>query len=220
MTPFVVARETNYPCKILVVGSSEEYGNVPFEHLPVKEIERLQPLSPYAVTKAAQDMFGYQYYESYGMHILRVRSFNHTGPRRDPKYAISGFCKKIAEIELNKSKPVLKVGSLSVSRDFTDVRDVVKAYIFVMEKGVPEKVYNVCSNKPYKLNEIVEMIVSFIPQKVEIIQDPDKMRPSDIKEIYGDNKQLRELGWNPSIPFEKTIKDIYEYWYEKICLEM
>ncbi len=144
MNLFEAMRQLGTGARFLVIGSSEEYGLVYPEELPIHETNPLRPLSPYAVSKVAQDMMGFQYFKSYGMTIVRARAFNHTGPRRGERFATSNFAKQVAEIEAGLREPVVTVGDLKPTRDFSDVRDVVRGCLLLLERGAPGAVYNPC----------------------------------------------------------------------------
>jgi GDP-4-dehydro-6-deoxy-D-mannose reductase len=198
---------------IQVAGSSEEYGLVYEKELPIKETNPLRPLSPYAVSKVAQDMLGFQYFKSYGLNVVITRAFNHTGIRRGEPFVTSNFAKQIASIEKGKQKPVIRVGNLDAIRDFTDVRDVAHAYWLALEKCKPGEVYNICSCKGYKISELLNILLSYSKVKVKIEQDPERMRPSDVPVLIGDCTKFKEAtGWMPRIPFEKTLQDLLDYW--------
>lgn len=203
--------------RIVIVGSSEEYGLVHPQELPVNEENRLRPLSPYAVSKIAQDLMAYQYFRSYGFPILRTRAFNHTGPGRPPAYAVSGWAKQLAAIELGQQPPVLQVGNLEAKRDYLDVRDVVRAYILTMSHGEPGEVYNVCSGKAWRMGDILSRLLALSKTAVSVIQDPARLRPSDIPEIYGDPTKFQSLtGWAPEIPLDITLQDLLDYWRNRL----
>lgn len=194
-------------------NSSEEYGLVYEKELPIKETNPLRPLSPYAISKVAQDMLGFQYFKSYGLNIVVTRAFNHTGVRRGEPFVTSNFAKQIASIEKGKQKPVIKVGNLEAIRDFTDVRDVVSAYWLALEKCKPGEVYNICSSKGYKIRKLLDILLSYSKMKVKIEQDPERMRPSDVPVLIGDCTKFKEAtGWAPKIPFEETLQDLLNYW--------
>lgn len=214
---FEAVRAENLDCRIQIAGSSEEYGNVLPEEIPIKETNPLRPLSPYGVSKVAQDLLGYQYFMSYGLKIIRTRAFNHEGPRRGDVFVTSNFCKQVAEIEKGKKRPVLYVGNLSAVRDFTDVRDTVRAYYLALTKGKPGEVYNIASGKGYKIQEILNIVLSLTDVKIEVKVDPERLRPSDVMLLVGDASKIRdELGWQPEIPVEKTLKDLLDYWRERV----
>jgi len=202
---------------IQIACSSEEYGLVKPEEVPIKETNPLRPLSPYGVSKVAMDYLGYQYFKSYNMRIVRTRGFNHTGPRRGDVFAESTFAKQIAEIEKGTAEPVISVGNLEAKRDYTDVRDMVKGYFLAAEKGSPGEVYNICSGRARKINEVLQTLLSFSKVKVEIRQDPARMRPSDVPILLGDSTKFRRrTGWKNAISFEQTMEDLLNYWREKI----
>jgi GDP-4-dehydro-6-deoxy-D-mannose reductase len=203
--------------RVQIAGSSEEYGMVLPEEAPIKESNPLRPLSPYAVSKVAQDLMGYQYHQSYGMHIVRTRGFNHTGPRRGDVFVTSNFAKQIAEIEKGRQAPVLHVGNLDAIRDFTDVRDTVVAYYLALERGQPGDVYNVATGKGYKIREMLDILLSFSTVKIEARPDPKRMRPSDVELLLGDATKLRkETGWELKYKFEQTMKDLLDYWRARV----
>ena len=213
---FEAVRELGVNPLTQIAGSSEEYGLVKKDELPVKETNPLRPLSPYAVSKVGQDLLGYQYYKSYGLNIICTRGFNHSGPRRGEVFVCSDFSKQIALIEKGKQKPVISVGNLEAIRDFTDVRDMVRAYWLATEKGKPGEVYNISSGKGYKIKEVLDILLRLSKERIEIKQDPSRMRPSDVPVLIGDCKKFREAtGWKPEIPFEKTLEDLLNYWRER-----
>jgi GDP-4-dehydro-6-deoxy-D-mannose reductase len=202
---------------IQIACSSEEYGLVHPDELPIKETNPLRPLSPYAVSKVAMDYLGYQYYQSYKVRIVRTRGFNHTGPRRGDTFAESNFAKQIALIEKGKQEPVIHVGNLDASRDYTDVRDMVRAYLLSVEKCDPGDVYNICSGTTIKIGDMLNMLLSMTKKKVEIRSDPARMRPSDVPVLLGDNtKFVSKTGWKAEIPFKKTMEDLLNYWRERV----
>jgi GDP-4-dehydro-6-deoxy-D-mannose reductase len=198
---------------ILIAGSSEEYGLVYPDEVPITEDNPLRPLSPYAVSKVAQDLLGYQYFRSYGMKIIRTRAFNHTGPRRGGVFVTSNFARQLIEIERGKREPVLYVGNLDAVRDFSDVRDVVRAYALALEKGTPGEVYNIASGRGIKIKDLLNNLVALSRIDLRIKQDPTRMRPSDVELLVGSAEKFQKAtGWKPEIPFEHTLKDLMEYW--------
>jgi len=214
---FEAVRAENLDCRIQIAGSSEEYGYVLPEETPIKETNPLRPLSPYGVSKVAQDLLGYQYYKSYQLKVIRTRAFNHEGPRRGDVFVTSNFCKQVAEIEKGKREPVVYVGNLSAVRDFTDVRDVVRAYYLALTKGKPGEVYNIARGKGYQIKEVLDIIISFSKVKIKVEVDPKRLRPSDVMLLIGDATKIKnELGWKPEIPIEKTLKDLLDYWRERV----
>ncbi|MBA7479515.1 GDP-6-deoxy-D-mannose reductase [subsurface metagenome] len=214
---FEAVRQVKIDPLIHIAGSSEEYGMVVPEELPITEANALRPLSPYGVSKVTQDLLGYQYFKSYGMKIIRTRAFNHTGPRRGSVFATSNFAKQIVEIEKNKRDPVIYVGNLEAVRDFTDVRDVVRAYALTLERGDPGEVYNIASGKGRKIRDMLDMLVALSNADLKIEQDPTRLRPSDVELLIGSSEKFqKKTGWKPEIPFDKTMKDLLDYWREKI----
>ncbi|MEO0022206.1 MAG: GDP-mannose 4,6-dehydratase [candidate division WOR-3 bacterium] len=214
---FEAVRAAGCDCRIQIACSSEEYGLVLPDEVPIKETNPLRPLSPYAVSKVAQDLMGYQYHQSYKLFIIRTRGFNHTGPRRGHVFVTSNFARQIAEMEKGRREPVLHVGNLDAVRDFTDVRDTVRAYYLILEKGVPGEVYNVATGRGYRIAEVVDILRSHARVKFEVRQDPGRMRPSDVQLLIGDATRLRTAtGWEPQIPFEQTLSDLLNYWRERV----
>ncbi len=203
--------------KILLVCSSEEYGLVSEEDIPIKEETPLKPVSPYAVTKAAVDMFGFQYYSSYGIKVIRIRAFNHTGPRRDEIYALSNFAKQIAEVEKGIRGNKIYVGNLSAIRDYTDVRDVVRGYKLAMEHCKPGDVYNLCSSKGYKIRELLEILMRLSKFHIEIVRNEERIRPVDLPIIMGDNSKFAKITlWKSQISIEQTLQDLLNYWRKQV----
>jgi len=210
-------RDAGHEARVHIAGSSEEYGEVLPNEIPIKETNPLRPLSPYAVSKVAQDLMGYQYYKSYGMWIVRTRAFNHEGPRRGEVFVTSSFAKQIALAEAGKGAPYLDVGNLEARRDFSDVRDVVRAYWLTLERCQPGEVYNIGSGRSWRIGEVAEMLISMAKVPLEIRRDPARMRPSDVPLLEADPSKFREAtGWEPEIPFETTLRDSLEYWRERI----
>jgi len=203
--------------RIQIAGSSEEYGLVNSDEVPMKETNPLRPLSPYAVSKVAQDLLGWQYFKSYGLRVIRTRGFNHTGPRRGEVFICSNFAKQIVEIEKKKREPLISVGNLEAKRDFTDVRDMARAYWLSLEKGKEGDVYNVGTGKSYSIREILDMLLGMSKVEVKIAVDPDRLRPSDVPVLLSDSSKFRQLtGWEPRIPFNQSLEDLLEYWRERI----
>lgn len=210
---FEAVRKTGLKCRIQIACSSEEYGMVYENELPIKEENPLRPMSPYAVSKVSQDLLGYQFFMSYKMDVVRTRGFNHTGPRRGPVFVCSDFAKQIVDIEYGDKDPVIHVGNLEAKRDFSDVRDVVRGYVLALEKGKPGEVYNICQEKCWSVKEILDMLLKYSKKDIEVKQDPARLRPSDVPVLLGDCSKFRkDTGYKPEIPFEKTLEDIVEYW--------
>ncbi len=214
---FEAMRELGSDASIQIAGSSEEYGLVHPDEVPITEDSPLRPLSPYAVSKVAQDMLAYQYFQSYGLKAVRTRAFNHTGPRRGEVFVTSNFARQIAEIEAGRREPVIHVGDLSPRRDFTDVRDIVRAYWLSLEHCEPGEVYNVASGKAYRIQEILDILLGNTDRDIEVREDPARLRVSDVPLLLGDSSRFCEAtGWTPEIPFEQTAKDLLDYWRERV----
>ncbi|MBI5620970.1 GDP-mannose 4,6-dehydratase [Candidatus Gottesmanbacteria bacterium] len=214
---FEAVRQAGIDSVIQIACSSEEYGLVHENELPIKETNPLRPLSPYAVSKVAMDYLGYQYYQSYKVRIIRTRGFNHTGPRRGETFAESNFAKQIALIEKGKQDPIIRVGNLEAKRDYTDVRDMVRAYVLAVEKCDPGDVYNVAAGNAIRIGDMLNLLLSYSKVNVEVKEDPSRMRPSDVPVLIGDNtKFVLKTGWKPEIPFEKTMEDLLNYWRERV----
>jgi GDP-4-dehydro-6-deoxy-D-mannose reductase len=203
--------------RILVVGSSEEYGLVHPDELPIRETNPLRPLSPYAVSKVAQDLMGYQYFKSYGLPIIRTRAFNHEGPRRGEVFVTSNFAKQVAEIEAGLRDPIIFVGDLKPRRDFSDVRDIVRGYWLLLEQGEPGDVYNLCSGRSWAIQQVLDFLLDQSRVKgITVETDPARLRPSDVMVLEGDASKIRKAtGWTVEIPFERTLKDLLAYWRQR-----
>lgn len=198
--------------KILIVSSAEVYGLVSKENLPIDEQTPFNPTNPYAVSKLTQDLLGLQYYLSNRLRVVRVRPFNHVGPRQTPIFVIPAFAKRIVEIEKGKEK-IMKVGSLKSKRDFTDVRDMVKAYLLALEKGKEGDVYNIGSGKSYEISKILEMMLNLANTEIKTEQDPSLVMPADNPELVCNYSKFHKLtGWSPQIPIEETIENTLDYW--------
>ncbi len=214
---FEAIRQLQLEAKIQIACSSEEYGLVHPDELPINEENPLRPLSPYGVSKVAQDLLAYQYHASYGLFAVRTRAFNHTGPRRGEVFVTSSFCRQVAEIEAGQRPPVLRCGNLKARRDFTDVRDMVRAYWLALEKGEPGEVYVVASGQAYTIREVLEMILAEAKSNIKVEVDPERLRPSDVPVLLGDaTKFTTRTGWAPEIPFAKTLADLLQYWRDAI----
>jgi len=207
-------RETGIKCRILSVGSSEEYGIVKNNDLPLSESNRLNPISPYAVARVSQELLSKIYVDGYGLNIIMTRSFNHIGPGQKEMFVVSSFAKQMVKIKKeSRNKGVLRVGNLKIVRDFLDVRDVVKAYYLLLQKGKCGEIYNICAGRGIPLKEIINCIAGYLKIKVKLKVDQTLIRPNDNPVIIGNNKKIRaELGWQPEIPLKKSIADICNYW--------
>lgn len=210
---FESIREAGIDPVIQVALSSEQYGNVAEADLPLTEESPIRPISPYAVSKVTQDMMAYQYYHSYGLKVIRTRTFNHEGPRRGEMFVTSNFAKQIVEIEAGKKPPVIFVGNLESCRDWSDVRDIVKAYWLGVNHCTPGDVYVISSGTLRTVRSMLEELLSYSTVKVEIVVDPDRLRPSDVVLLQGDSSKFRkQTGWAPTYTFEQTMSDLLEYW--------
>jgi len=203
---------------IQIACSSEEYGLVLPDEVPIKETNPLRPLSPYAVSKVAQDYLAYQYFQSYGIRSVRTRGFNHTGPRRGEVFVTSNFARQVARIEAGKQEPVLRVGNLDAVRDFTDVRDMVRGYWLAATRAKPGEVYNLASGKGITVRAMLDMLLASARIAVRVETDPARLRPSDVEVLIGDYSKFHaDTGWEPRIPFERTLGDLLDYWRERVA---
>jgi GDP-4-dehydro-6-deoxy-D-mannose reductase len=198
---------------VLVVGSAEEYGPLRPEEMPIREETPLRPASPYAVSKVAQGALALLYGPAGGMRVVLTRTFHHTGPGRGEAFAESSFARQIAEIEAGLRPAVLKVGNLEAVRDFADVRDVVRAYWTLLDKGAAGAAYNVCSGKGRRVRDLLDLLLAASSAHVEVQVDPARLRPSDVPAQVGDPARLRAAtGWEPRIPLERTLRDLLDDW--------
>lgn len=203
--------------RVLVVGSSDEYGRVSPHQVPTDENVPLRPTTPYAVSKVGQDMMGYQYFAQHGLPVVRVRPFNHTGPGHDARFVIPSFARQLAQIEIGAREPVLRVGNLSVLRDFTDVRDMVRAYRLALSMGVPGDVYNLGSGRATRIADMVSTLLGLCRVPTETRVDPALLRPTDVPRQEANIQKFTKLtGWEPRIPWHTTLVDTFEYWRDKV----
>lgn len=204
-------------CKTILIGSGEEYGYVQQEECPIKEDNRIRPGNIYAITKATQNMIGTVYAKAYNMDIVMVRAFNHVGAGQLPMFVVSDFCKQIVEIEKGIKEPIMKVGNLTAKRDFTNVKDVVKAYRLLAENGISGQTYNVGSGTAVTIQSILDIALSHSTADIKVVQDPNRMRPSDVPIIVADtSKVFKDTGWKPNISLDATILEVLEYWRNNI----
>jgi GDP-4-dehydro-6-deoxy-D-mannose reductase len=202
---------------VQIACSSEEYGKVYANELPITETNPFRPLSPYAVSKVAQDTMGYQYFQSYGLKVIRTRAFNHEGPRRGEVFVSSNFAKQIAEIEAGIRPPELSVGNLEAQRDWSDVRDVVRAYWLAVHHCIPGEDYVIASGVSRSIQELVDLLLSFTKVKIKIVVDEKRLRPSDVMVLRGDSSKFKKAtGWTPEYTFEETILDLLNYWRDRL----
>lgn len=212
------AARTKSQARILVIGSMDEYGRVGARDLPVTEETPLRPDSPYAVSKIAQDLLGLQYFLSHKLHTVRVRPSNHIGPRQNEQFVTSNFARQIAEIEAGMCEPVLRVGNLTAQRDFSDVRDTVRAYHLALEHGTAGEVYNIGSERAIPIQQIVKILLAQSRIAIRVEQDPARLRPSDTPIVYCSAAKFRALtGWKPTIPLEQSLRDVLDYWRDHVA---
>jgi GDP-4-dehydro-6-deoxy-D-mannose reductase len=201
---------------VQIACSSEEYGMVLPDEVPIRETNPLRPLSPYAVSKVGQDLLGYQYFQSFGLKAIRTRGFNHTGPRRGDVFVTSNFARQVARIELGLAEPKIKVGNLDAVRDFTDVRDMVRAYWLAATKAKPGEVYNICTGDGLTIRELLDRLIAMAKVEVRVETDPARLRPSDVEILIGDSSKFRaDTGWEPRISFDQTLRDTLDYWRDR-----
>ncbi len=207
-------RKLNMDVRILSVGSSEEYGNVCDEDLPLREEHRLNPVSPYAVARVSQEYLSRIYTDGYGMDIILTRSFNHIGPMQRDVFVVSSLAKQLVALRRSgKERGALVTGDVSIVRDFTDVRDVVHAYHLLLHRGRRGEVYNICSGRGISLKELIDIMAGQLGMEVDITVDDRLIRPADNRKIIGSNQKIRrELGWENTIPLEQSLKDMILYW--------
>ncbi len=203
--------------KVLLVGSSEEYGVVKDNENPVSENNPFRPTNPYAVSKITQDFLGLQYHLSNRMNIVRVRPGNHIGPGQRPDFVVSAFAKQIALIEAGKQNPLIKVGNLEAERDFTDVRDIVRAYLLAVLKGKPGDVYNLGSGKSVKIGTILESLIKLSTANLKVEQDSSRKRIVDVPKIVIDYSKFNKISkWKPEITLSQSLQDILDYWRKNV----
>jgi GDP-4-dehydro-6-deoxy-D-mannose reductase len=214
---FEAVREARLDPVIHVAGSSEEYGLVYPDEAPIVESNPLRPLSPYAVSKVGQETLAIQYFRSYGTRCVVTRGFNHTGPRRGQVFATSSFAKQIAEIEAGLRQPVIQVGDLDSKRDWTDTRDIVRAYWLAAERGEPGEVYNVGRGTCMRVGEMLDVLLSHTNAEITVEQDLSRLRPSDVKLLLANCEKFKQAtGWEPMIAFDQTMQDLLGYWRERV----
>ncbi len=212
-----VARALDLETKVVVSSSAEVYGAVPTDRQPIAEDSPLEPLSPYAASKAAQDLLTAQYYHGYEMPTIRLRLFHHTGPRRPTQFVASSFAHQIARIERGLDPPRLAVGNLEAVRDFSDVRDIARAYWLAATRGKPGAAYNVCSSRGTTIRQVLDMLLENSEVDVEVEVDPSRLRAADIPCLVGDHSRFSDAtGWQPEIPLEKTLSDLLDWWRQNI----
>lgn len=210
-------RGINFKGKFLNISSSEVYGHPEVSSLPIKEITPIKPMSPYSVVKIAVEALCYQWSQSEGMDIVTARPFTHVGPGQSDRFALSSFAKQIAEMQLNKRRPIMNVGNLDSTRDFTDVRDVVRAYSLLLKFGRSGEIYNICSGKETRINDLLSRMISNSGLDITIKQDKTLIRSAEQQRIRGNNEKLcNETGWSPEIVIDQTLIDMVDEWRNRI----
>jgi GDP-4-dehydro-6-deoxy-D-mannose reductase len=210
-------RDLRLDARVVIASSGEIYGAVPLANQPITEDAPLCPLSPYAASKAAQDLITAQYFLGYGIDTVRLRLFHHTGPRRPPQFVASSFAQQIARIERGLAPPRLAVGNLEAVRDFTDVRDVARAYWLAAVQGVAGDAYNVCSGRRISIERVLEILLVHSDVEIEVEVDPGRLRTADIPCLIGDHTRISDAtGWQPEIPLVQTLGDLLEWWRENV----
>lgn len=205
--------------RMLIVSSGEVYGADQSPDHPTKEDAPMRPANPYGVSKVTQDMLGLQYFLSHQLPIMRVRPFNHIGPGQSPGFVTSDFASQIAKIEAGLQEPIMRVGEVSTERDFTDVRDIVRAYRLVIERGTPGEVYNVASGRTFSIRHILNTLLSFTDARIQVQTNSAGLHSSGIRRSWGDATRLRQAtGWQPTISIEETLRDILNDWRQRVQL--
>jgi GDP-4-dehydro-6-deoxy-D-mannose reductase len=206
------------PCiRVLSVGSSEQYGVVIPEMLPLREAAPQNPVSPYAVARVAQEQMGSVFAHGFKLDIVSTRSFNHFGPRQAERFVLSGLARQVAQIKKGRQEPVIRAGDIRIIRDFIDVRDVVKAYLLLLRRGTSGEVYNVCSGTGRTIAECLDMLMRIADIRCEIKKSDSLVRPVDNPVIVGDNGKINSrTGWSPEISFEAGLTDLFEYWMARL----
>jgi GDP-4-dehydro-6-deoxy-D-mannose reductase len=211
------ARRLSLRPAVVVVGSADEYGPAPSSEQPLRETAPLRPASPYAVSKVAQAALALLYGPAEGMRVMVTRTFPHTGPGRGEHFAESSFARQIAEIEAGLREPVVEVGNLDAVRDFADVRDVVRAYALLLERGAAGEVYNVCTGAGRRLGDVLDRLLAATTVRIQVRVDPSRLRPADVPELVGDPAKVSAAtGWTTRIPFDETLRDLLEDWRARV----
>jgi len=199
--------------RVILVGSGEQYGLVRPEENPIREESVFRPISPYGVSKSAQDLYGHQYFAAYALPILRVRLFNSFGPRQTETFVVADFARQIAMIEQGKMEPVLTVGNLQAQRDFLPVEDVVRALLAVAQRGQPGQAYNIGSGRARSIREILDILLAHSTTSIQVRKDPARLRPADVPLLVADISHLNEhTGWEPAIDIGYALEQTLNYW--------
>jgi GDP-4-dehydro-6-deoxy-D-mannose reductase len=205
--------------RILIVSSGEVYGVDQDSQHPTGEDAPMRPANPYGVSKVTQDMLGLQYFLSHHLPIMRARPFNHIGPGQHIGFVATDFASQIAKIEIGLQEPVMRVGELSAERDFTDVRDIARAYHLIVERGTPGEVYNVASGRTYSIRFLLDTLLSYSSAQIQVQSNAATVHSSGVRRSWGDSSRLRHAtGWQPSIPLEDTLRDVLNDWRERVLL--
>ncbi len=203
--------------RVLVVGSSEEYGQIDPADVPVDENAPLRPTTPYGVSKITQDFLGLQYFQSHRVATVRIRPFNHIGPRQRQGFVAPDFAVQIAEIEAGKRPPEVKVGNLDVARDFSDVRDIVRGYYLALTKGEPGEVYNMGAEKAYPIQFLLDTLIRLSGHEVKVVQEPGRTRANNVPVVMANCQKIRErTGWRAEISLERSLADVLAYWRDQV----
>jgi len=214
---FEAVRAADLDPLIHIAGSSEEYGLVHEDEVPISEVNDLRPLSTYAVSKVTQDRLAYQYWRSYGVRSIIARGFNHCGPRQTENFVVATLAQQIAAIEAGVREPVIRVGDLTSRRDLTDVRDIARAYWLLLETCAPGEVYNIGSGTTRTVQEVLDAYRTLTDADFRIEHDPNRARPSDVKVLWANDAKFRAAsGWQPAIPFVQTLRDTLDYWRRRV----
>ena len=212
-------RNLGFESRFLYVSSAEVYGAEATDVMPRREPDPFRPATPYAAMKAAAEMIARQFFVSYGMPVVRARPFQHTGPRQSPSFVCSGLARQIAEANMGLGSGKVFVGNVHVRRDFTDVRDIVRGYYLLLEKGEPSEVYQLCSGRATGIEEILQILLRLTAVPVEVVIESAKFRPHELPASWGDPQKARSLGWEPQIPLETTLLDLKLYWEQILSAE-
>lgn len=199
--------------KIIITSSAHVYGQIALDDLPIDENTPFKPDNPYAVSKITQDYLGLSYFLGYQLQIIMLRPFNHVGPRLSPDIALSSFAKAIVEIEKGKTEPVLRVGNMTTKRDFTDVKDMVRAYYLASEHCIPGEAYNIGTGESHTMQSILDLMLNISKTKIEVVSDPAKFRPSDLPELRCDVRKFQQAtGWKPEAKLADSLQEMLDYW--------
>jgi GDP-4-dehydro-6-deoxy-D-mannose reductase len=206
-------RSTHTPAKVVIPGSAMVYRP---SNGPLREDDPLVPSNPYGLSKLAQEMLGW-HGNGDAVSVFIARAFNHFGPRQSPSFSTASFARQVAEIEAGRRRPEIVVGNLDAKRDLTDVRDTVRAYRLIVQRGRPGRPYNVCSGRAPSMREFVDRLLARARVSVSLRVDPERYRPNDLPLLLGDGRRIaEEIGWNPEIPFDRSVDDLLDYWRNRV----